>query len=268
MFPRRLVAGVGSAVNWLAQTRAGVALSVVLSAIVGTVGVGVALALSAVTATVGYVTSGVSLALSLTGSTLASLGSGVSLSAAPTTASPVASQTPAFEVVRFTVGLTGTYGATAAATNVSGTVWANPANASGTRNGTVSTHNGALSAQHAYLTFTYPTFPNKSSLTVTSAVLRFYVNQGGTVANNGLLRLTWGTTANPDTTNVLELTGNGDYLTTPFEVNLFAAGLTTFAQLETVAARVRGILAAGAATVTQSVDAVELVVTATRTDAL
>lgn len=162
------------------------------------------------------------------------------------------------------VNLTGTYGATSATnTTVSGSAWASSGNATGAHNGTMSTHNGNVTAQHAYLTFAFPTYPDKTGLTITAAKLRFWSSQGGTALNNGGLRYTYGTAANPDLNTVSDATGNVDHTVTPFEVDLFAAGYTTWAQLEAIQARIRGTLAAGTALVTQSADAVEIVVTAT-----
>lgn len=162
------------------------------------------------------------------------------------------------------VNLAGTYGAsTATNSTVSGNAWTTTANATGTHNGTISGHNGAIAAQDASLSFTFPTFPNKSGLTVTAAKLRFYASQGGTALNNATLEFARGTAANPAATFIVGFTTNVDFTTTPYEVDLFAAGFTTFASLENFGCRIRGAINAAGATVTQAVDAVELVVTAT-----
>lgn len=267
LWPRRLVAGLGSAVNYLTQTKPGIAIGTLFT---GRVSVTAGVDVDPAPATLAAVslTDGVSLVTSASGTVKPAQTPGLSLLSL-FSATDTAKATPGFELVQTKVDLAGTYGATTATnTTVSGNAWTSTANAQGVHNGTMSTHNGTIGAQHAYLTFAFPTFPNKSALTITSAKLRFYARQAGTVGGNGGLRFTWGTAANPDLNTVADNTGNVDYTSTPFEVDLLAAGITTFALLETVVARIRGTIPAAAATVTQDCDAVELVVAATRTDLL
>lgn len=161
------------------------------------------------------------------------------------------------------LNLAGTYGAESA-TNVveAGTAWSNPGNAVGTHNGTMASHPGAVSAQTSRLHFQFPNFPNKTGLTITAAKLRFYARQGGTALNNGGLQYYRGTAAVPNQTLLASFDANVDHTTTPYEVDLFALGYTTFASLDDLGAAIRGTLAGGAVSVTQDADAVELVVTA------
>lgn len=176
-------------------------------------------------------------------------------------------EVPAGKIVQIKYDLTGTYGA-ASATNVtvSGSAWASSANAAGLHNGTNATHNGAASAQDAYLNFAWPSFPNKSDadLVISAVSLNFYFQQAGTILNNGGLTLYWGTTTNQAANTIANFTGNQNSSVTPYSVDLFAAGITTWTQLATLGARIRGTLAALSGA-TQSVDAVELVVTASAT---
>jgi hypothetical protein len=187
---------------------------------------------------------------------------------APALSSVLALQpAPISEGVQQTVFITlnGTYGAESATnTTEAGSAWSNTGNAVGAHNGTLASHPGnALSAQTARLAFQFPSFPNKTGLTITAVKLRFYARQAGTVLGNGGLQFYRGTAAVPNQTLIVTETGNVDYLTTPYEVDLFALGITTWAQLDDLAATIRGNLAAGAALVTQDADAVELLVTAT-----
>jgi len=170
------------------------------------------------------------------------------------------------EIVRTTFDLIGRYGAaTVTNTTVAGAAWVNPVNAQGQADGVLSTHgSNALAAQDAYLDFTPPAVTGKDALTLTKVEVRFWVFQGGTALSNGSLRLTTGTSANPAEVEHLHATGNIDFLTVPFTVDV-TARFPTFASLSGLRARVRHLTPI-ASTITGSADAVELVITANRTD--
>jgi hypothetical protein len=263
LFPRRLVAGVGSAVNWLAQTKPAVLLATVLSAIAGAVSTGVTVSLGTVSALGGYLGAGISTALTVSGSVLQSVRPGFTTSSVLTMTTPPA-QTPAFDVVRLTVDLTGTYGA---ATQSGGSGFTNPTNALGAHNGVSATHAGAATSSPASLQLAYPSFPNKDSLTITSVIAKVYYNQTGTTLNNGVLAcsLLKGGAAGTIVASVSD-TGNVDFMTTPRSFDV-TSSFTTWADLATFAAVFTHNTPAanfGAC----AIDAVELVVTATRTDLL
>lgn len=168
---------------------------------------------------------------------------------------------PGMKIRRIQFDLTHRRGANAQAGT--GDAWTNPGNAidgtDGKHNGTVATRAGqVLSATDGTLTLDYPNFANKSTMTITSVKLHFYVQQAGTVLNNGGLILRDGAT-------VLEtITGDVNSLTTPRTFDVTAAH-TTWASLDSLQSVVRANLGIGTNLVTCSVDAVELEVVATET---
>jgi cytochrome c5 len=177
-----------------------------------------------------------------------------------------ASQSPGFEIVRAVYNLTHLSGSNGAS-NIGTNDWATPANAQGINNATVATAAGDTLAVRAYkLSLAYADFANKSDLTITSAKLRYYIKQTGTALNNGGLSLKWQSTGALIT--VTTITDDQDLLTVPYLVDLFAAGVTTWAQLDALIARVDLDLPIATALVNASVDAVTLEVVASRTDTL
>jgi len=183
-------------------------------------------------------------------------------------AKPAVTLQRGLELVHTKIDLTGTYGAASAVnTTVSGAAWTNPTNAQGAKNGTLSSHAGsATSAQDAHLTFTPPAVTGKDALTLTKVEAWFWISQTGTTLANGNLRLWTGTAANPEAVLHLTTTGNIDNLTTPLVYDI-TSRFSTWASLSDFRARVRHTSTLGQ-THTGNVDAVELVVTATRTDLL
>lgn len=182
-------------------------------------------------------------------------------------AAPTIAQAPAFDLVRATYDLTHLSGSNAA-TNTGAHAWTNPANAQGVNNGTMATAAGDLTASRNYvLTLNYADFRSKDDLVITAARLRFYARQDGTSLNNGNLIYKW-STASTGTVTALTIAANADHTVTPYVVDLFAAGVTTWADLDTLAASVSLVLPSATNLVNASVDAVTLEVIASRTDNL
>jgi hypothetical protein len=133
----------------------------------------------------------------------------------------------------------------------------NPQNAQGLRNGTLASLTGGVGAGNGTLTFTFPQQNARAALTVVSARVDFYVRLRGTVLNNARLRcLIFGVTH-------LDTTADTDRLTTPLSVPLPA----DWAEVSALQAQVLGNTNA-ASTAVVEVDAVEIVITAFREDAL
>ena len=171
----------------------------------------------------------------------------------------------AFEIVQAKYDLTATRGASTA-TSVGPNAFTNPTNAQGLANGTLASGAGnALGARTYQLNLAYPAITGKDELTITAAELRFYISQTGTALNNGGMTIGWSSTSRAYAqTNAFPADVN--YLTTPLVVPVTGVPLT-WAEMASIVARVNHVTAA-LNTSTANVDAVHLVVTATRTDTL
>lgn len=168
---------------------------------------------------------------------------------------PPAVSAPVLKEIRW--ALTSTQPALTAGNAGSGNnAFTNPSNGTGKRNGTVATHTGqALSATDATLQLTHPTMPNKSSLTITQVLVRYYVRQSGTTLNNGSMSVSFKGVAKGT------FTGDVDYLTTPFEVDVTSQIGGSWANLQSATSAVQHVTSV-AQLHTVTVDAVEIIVTA------
>lgn len=173
--------------------------------------------------------------------------------------------TSSMELVQATWGLVATRGSNAA-TSTGSNAFTNPTNAQGLANGTLASGAGdALGARSYQLNLAYPAFVNKTELTITAAELQFYISQTGTALNNGGMTIGWSSTSRAYAqTNAFPADVN--YLTTPLVVPVTGVPLT-WTEMASIVARVNHVTAA-LNTSTANVDAVHLVVTASRTDSL
>lgn len=248
--------------NFRKDVTPGLALSARLDAVAGNVLPGVALAqrFSGVV----QQTPGIDLDPFTSGTITPAQQAGVALSGRFDAPSAAQSQAGA-EIVQITYNAVCTRGASTA-TSTGGNAVTNPANAQGLRNGTVATGAGnALGARAYQLNLAYPTITGKAELTITAAELRFYISQTGTALNNGGLKIGWSSTSRAYAqTNAFA--ANIDNLTTPVVVPITGVPLT-FAEMASIVARINHDTAV-LNTSAFSCDAVELVVTASRTDAL
>lgn len=177
----------------------------------------------------------------------------------------VESQTPAASIIQIKYDLVRRVGANAVTETAVGgrTDWTADADAVGLHNGVQASMTGnALGARGGQLELSYPDALNKSELTITSATLHFYGNTTGTVLNNADVRLLYDVGAG---FVLLEtITGNADFTVTPKSHDISAA-LDTWAKHDALRAAVFASAALGETWVARC-DAVELELTATRTD--
>lgn len=262
--PRKSAAiAAGASASWLASIGRAVALA---PTVTGTLLKpqlvrGVGLQQAPTTATV-PVTPARSLVATVEGSAQPTITRGVELRSRLDVA-PAVTLGRGVELTQTKIDLLGTYGP-ASNTVVAGTAWTNPNNANGVKDGAVATSAGAVSGASRHIGLAFPAVTGKSALTLTKVELRFYASISGIIAGNGFLQFYSGYA--------------GTILGTfTVDTNALASGVTyditsaysTWASLEA------GVLASvlhtyGAATLAQSasLDSVELIVTATRTDAL
>jgi hypothetical protein len=181
-------------------------------------------------------------------------------------------QTPGINIQQVTYNLVHRSGGTVA-TQEGGctgrTDWANPTNAQGRASSSaVATLAGDVAgARDGILVFNYANFANKSELTITQVRLIFYCAQSGTTLSNGShshrYRIGGGAWV------VLE--GFVDDHSSVAEPGLaydITAAITGWSDLDNLEAGVRQCCDLGEAALTGTVNAVELEVTATRTDTL
>ena len=258
---------VGSAVaagaaNYLRTIGATVATTTVATLRTATLGVGVA-AGQAVATLRTSTTAALAVTPTLTGTIKPTLVPTLAVAAVAT--GQVATLAASLELVQARYDLTATRGA-ATATSVGANAFTNPTNAQGLANGTLASGAGnALGARTYQLNLAYPTFTGKDELTILAAELRFYISQTGTALNNGGMTIGWSSTSRTYAqTNAFPADVN--HLTTPLVVPVTGVPLT-WAEMASIVARVNHVTAA-LNTSTANVDAVHLVVTATRTDTL
>lgn len=174
-------------------------------------------------------------------------------------------QTPAFDITQFVLALAGRYGAATATS--SGNAWTNPSNGAGIHDAALATHVGVLLDGHlAILTMAYADFTAKSSLVISSVKLHFYVRQTGTVLNNGDLQLKYNLGAG--NVALATYTGNVDFLATPDTYDITAAVGGDWTKLDALTAIVHHTTDANEVLINAAVDAVELEVAASVTQAL
>ncbi len=256
------VGSSAGAANYLRTIVAAIATSTVTTLRAATIGAAVA-----VTQTVATLRTSVTAAVTVTpfaeGTVKPALAPSVAVATVAT--AQVAAATAGLELVQTRYDLTATRGASTA-TNAGGNAYSNPTNAQGLANGTLASGAGnALGARSYRLDLAFPTITGKEELTITAAELRFYISQTGTALNNGGMTIGWGSTSRTYAqTNAFPADVN--HLTTPIVVPITGVPLT-WAELATVVARVNHVTAV-LNTSTVNIDAVHLVVNATRTDTL
>lgn len=165
--------------------------------------------------------------------------------------------------------LNGLYGANAVVEEATvGNAWQSDPNAAGKHNGSSATLAGdVLNAQAGRLVLSYADFPNKSLLTITAVKLEFYVRSSGTVLDSGDLRLQWRRSGLDPWTTLETISGNVDALTTPriFDVT---AGVSGWTDLDNIQTAVFAHADAAENLIQYQADAVELRISAGRTDTL
>jgi hypothetical protein len=173
----------------------------------------------------------------------------------------------AAKLTRIQYDLTHISGASAAA-NAGADNWTNINNATGTENTTNATCAGALAARTFIAELTYADFPNKAPLTISSVILRFYVEQAGTVLNNGDMRLLYNLGAGFVTSETI--TGDVSNLTAGnsrnFDITAAIGGDWT--KLNALQTRVEVRTDAAETLINAALDAVEVRVVAALTQAL
>lgn len=174
------------------------------------------------------------------------------------------------KITQIKYDLTQRSGGNAQTSSVStGSAWTNPNNAIGIHNAGLATVPGeAIAVKTALMPLAYADFPNKSSLTITSVKLHFYTR----ITNDALSTLAtvefrWGKNGTATQFLLASVAGNHDTLINPRTFDI-TASIATWADLEALQARAGCVFSAAASLVSFAVDAVELEIVATETDAL
>lgn len=171
---------------------------------------------------------------------------------------------PAAKITQITYSLVRRVGGNAQA--AVGNAWTNPANAingtDGLHNGSSATCAGSVGGNTFGIELDYLDHVNKSELTITDAKLHFYCSVTG---DNTGLRSSMALSYNIGAGLVALETVNGNFnaLTTP---RTHTIPLTTWAQFNALKARVVETCAAVSNGVTASLDAIEIEITAVKTD--
>ena len=255
------VSGGGGSVNFATSATQGQAVTGVLKALTAVTPGLTANALGLAGKATPAHTTGASVVTSATGtskpSTTPGIGVGVVLVPSRTAA------TSGAELVRLKYDLTRTNGSNAA-TSTGAQPFPNPVNSQGLRDTVTSNAVGSATAAQSFtMRLAYPAPSGKDDLTITAVRLDFYLNHSSTLANTRrTLRATW--TGGTYTSGAVGVAL--DALTVPITVNLFALGVTTWAQVASLVSFVDLVTDAAAINVGLNLDAVVLVVTATRTD--
>lgn len=183
-----------------------------------------------------------------------------------TSAKPVA--LPAGKITQISYTLTHERGATAwTELNTTNGGWTDEANTLGDSDGVLAAADGrTLGIVAGELILSFDDLTDKSSLTIDRVAMRFYVQQGGTAANNGELALRVADGATNTVGGGVTFTGDVDYLTTPYEIDV-TANVATWAALNDLQASVR-FRASSGETYWARCDAVHLVVEASLTEAV
>lgn len=249
--------------SFLPTVRPGVALSAVASLLIGSTP-SVGAALSAVARALVPTTAGVEVAASVSGSLRTEeVETGVELDVVAVNPTGARTESGA-EIVQITYAATRRRGGVTL-TNLGGNAMTNPNNALGLRNGTTATGAGNVLGARTYSIelSNYSVVP-LDGFTFLGAELHYYLNQSGTALNNGGLTVGY-TTALAPYVQAAAFAGNVDYLTDPYVVDLGTSvpwaslgGIKTRAGTSTSALNTSAI----------AIDAIEIVVYATRTDAL
>lgn len=260
---KKLIASAAGALNWAGMVRAGVALAISLRALVRQ-------SLGAALVPIYFLVS-----RSIAGASLLGMYAGV---ITPTQAAGIihavyahlgyAKQVTAARIVQITYGLVGTYGAaTATSAAATGAQWAAPTNAQGVKNTTMATltQGGLLAAaNNSTLTMAYAALAGKSGvLTLESAKIRFWVRQTLGLLQACSCDFSVSTNGGSNYAQVYVNAAAFDFTVTPFEY-VFPAGVT-WADLNALRTKIHATQAAAASSGVVSIDAVELIVTATTT---
>lgn len=178
---------------------------------------------------------------------------------------------PAFNLVQTVISLVGTYPSDAvtqeAATRSDWTDLASAEGAPGAGSPVSATlTSNALGGRSGRLVLNYPDSVDKSQLTISKVELHYYVAQSGTVLSNGNLQLGYRFGAGGITTLATH-TGNVNFLSSPDVYDVTSAVAGDWGNIDAIAAAVTASYGLGIG-ITASTDAVLLVVTASRSDAL
>lgn len=253
--------GGGGTPNFLARQTIGVQVQAVLSAIAAAVTVGVGVAPRITVVSVQSV--GVAATPLVAGTVKPPLVAGVAVS--PILNGPKALANIGAEIVQIKYDLTRTNPASVAA-NTGADAWANPNNALGAPNDVYAQAQGnAVNARTYQLELSFPAANGKGDLTITAVQMKFYTQMNSSVAGNSVVTHKWSTGG--AFTNARVNSADFNNLAAPYVLDLFAAGIDTWDEVNALKARV-DLATAALSVATANIDAVELVVTATRTDAL
>lgn len=257
---RQVLTSTGTAVtNWLARTRAGIRIGTVAD--LGRALIRPGFTVSSRGDLRSRVHAGMRVITSVAGDSVRRLAPALAVRSLVSLLSP---QRPAVRVTQDRIILQAVWPANAVQQVAMGgrSDWTNITNATGKPNGTVSTlTSNALGNRGGALQLDHQNAVGKASLSITSAEVRYYYRQEGTVLDNGNLTLQYDK-GGPQTTVVTEK-GNVDFLTSPRVVPLPAGYLASWADVDAFRATVIATygLVAG---IVDSLDAVELVVNAER----
>lgn len=168
----------------------------------------------------------------------------------------------AIDLVQIKYDLTQTKGANAQ--TGTGAAWTNPANATGKKNSSNATIAGSALAVDGTLTLDYADSVAKTALTISSVTLKFYVSHTTTLAAASLI-LSWNKGGADTTLQTITVTTDALAAGLSFDIT---ASITGWADIDALQTKVRFNAGAAAATSNAALDAVELVVVASVTDAI
>lgn len=255
---------VGGTANWLPAQTPGIAVSTVATLPTPEVNAGVAVSEASKTARIAQ-TPGLS--VSLLGATgAASATQTPALAQSTVIQDHKTSQTPAMDLVQVTYGLTRRVGSNAAA-NLGPDNVTNPNNANGIHDGTNATTAGNLTAARDFnLELSYANAVGKSELAITAASLSLYMSVSGDATGlQSTVTVSYDIGAGYV---VLEtITGNFTNISTPRIYSLTGI-LDTWTEHDALKVKVRHQTIIAATLVAGTLDAVELEVSASKTDAL
>jgi hypothetical protein len=127
------------------------------------------------------------------------------------------------------------------ATNIGADNFTNPTNAQGNPNGTNATRAGqALATTNARLLGQHALIPENNQIGITLVQLKFYVEQSGTLLNNGGLQLHWRENSSSAWIQIVTYSGDVSFLTVPAVFTL--SGLTSWANVNAVETAVSAVL--------------------------
>lgn len=256
----------GGGVNFSPAQAIGLALSSVAKIRTETIGVGAAITQPFKASIAVPVAPGVAVSVLNSGTIAAPHSVGLAVG---TTMTNRVDQGVGAELVQIVYNLTARNGSNAATTVGASAPYVNPTNAQGYKNTTLASLNGSVTASQAStLRLGYAAQINKTQLTITAVELRFYTLLISAAASSATstLRATWTGGSYTGTKRGVAY----DETVTGTIVDLYSLGVTDWAKTDSVVAFVDGetIIASTALTASVGVDAVELVITATRTDPL